>query len=314
MAKTTNQNQNVVQLTNGHFFVSPKEIFCGDKVFLQYQSLLTDDVVLSLVNVLPIHITDSKILPKYVNINPEICTVESFDLFVEGNMLIYQVNCVGWQIGKVIIPSSRLKLDSITIELPSCDFSVVSILEKTGESSIQPALPPILLPGTTYKVYGFVFLGIVILGLLIFTLIKSSKIFRFFKNIFIANKYKKNYKKCLNLLKKLNKNTQKLSDIKFAEELQTIMRTFFAFRFSEKVYNLATSEIISWFSSIYNLILPEQAEQAIQLFYELMLRCDFIRFSGNSVVGADLTDDEKEQLIQKGCDIMSLIEKGIANA
>ena len=314
MPKSTNQNQNVITLTNGQSFVSPKEIFCGDKVFLQYQALLTDDVVLSLVNVLPIHITDAETLSQYININPEICTVESFDLFVDGNMLIYQINCVGWQLGKVIIPSTRVKLDSLILELPSCDFSIISILEKTGESSIQSALPPILLPGTTYKVYGFVFLGIVLLGLFIFTLIKSSKIFRFFKNILIAYKYKKNYKKCINLLKKLNKNSSKFSDIKFAEELQTIMRNFFAFRFSENVYNLATSEIIGWFSSVYNMILPEQAEQAIQLFYELMVRCDFIRFSGNSVVGAEVTQDEKEQLIHKGINIMSLIEKGISNA
>ena len=62
------------------------------------------------------------------------------------------------------------------------------------------------------------------------------------------------------------------------------------------------------------MILPEQAEQAIQLFYELMVRCDFIRFSGNSVVGAEVTQDEKEQLIHKGINIMSLIEKGISNA
>ena len=92
------------------------------------------------------------------------------------------------------------------------------------------------------------------------------------------------------------------------------MRSFFSFRFSDKVYNLATSEIIDWFSTIYNLILPEQAEQAIQLFYEIMLRCDFLRFSGNSVKGAGMQENEKGQLIQKSITVMNLIEKGSSNA
>ena len=39
MSKTLSQNQNVMQLLNGQFFVNPKEIFCGDKVLLQYQVL-----------------------------------------------------------------------------------------------------------------------------------------------------------------------------------------------------------------------------------------------------------------------------------
>ena len=313
MSKTLSQNQNVMQLLNGQFFVNPKEIFCGDKVLLQYQVLIPDEYVLALGNYLPLKITNPEEFSNIIKTDSLTCTVESFSLELSGNLLIYQINCVAWQLGKISFPNIIIELDSISLELPVSEFTVSSILEKTGESSIQPVLAPILLPGTTYIVYGSIFLGIIFLSLIIFAFTKSSKIYRFFKNIIINYKYKKNHKKCLALLKKLNKNSENLSNVDFAEQLQIIMRGYFSYRFSDKVYNLATSEIVSWFSSIYNLILPEQAEEAIHLFYELMHRCDFLRFSGNSVKGAELQESERDDLIQKGISIMNLIEKGSVN-
>ena len=38
MAKTVNKKQ-TIQLADGQFYVNPKEIFCGDKVTLQYQTV-----------------------------------------------------------------------------------------------------------------------------------------------------------------------------------------------------------------------------------------------------------------------------------
>lgn len=314
MVNITKQDSNIVQLSNGQSFVNPKEIFCGDKVLLQYQVLIPDELVISLGNSLPLKITDSEQLSSLISVDPLICSIDQFYLFLEGNMLNYQITCTGWQLGKVIFPNMMLKINTTILEFPSTEFTVTSILEKTGQTSLQSVKGPILLPGTTYAIYGIIFVSILIFSLFIFTLSKSSKIFVYFKNIIISHRYKKNYKKCLSLLKKLNKNSENISDVDFAEEIQSIMRSFFSFRFSDKVYNLATSEIIDWFSTIYNLILPEQAEQAIQLFYEIMLRCDFLRFSGNSVKGAGMQENEKGQLIQKSITVMNLIEKGSSNA
>ena len=313
MAKTVNKKQ-TIQLADGQFFVNPKEIFCGDKVTLQYQTVLTDDNAIILGNVLPIKISDSEQLAKIIKIDSLDCTLENFELSISGNLLTSQINFVPWRLGKLSYPTVKLELESIIIELPGSEFSVSSILEATGETSVKPAMGPILLPGTTYIVYGSIFLGIILLSLLIFTLTKSSKIIRFFKNIIIARRYKKNYKKSLAMLKKLGKNSQNISYKEFAEELQKIMRSYFAFRFSDKIYNLATAEIVGWFNSVYNLILPEQAETAIHLFYEIMLRCDFLRFSGNSVEEGNFKENENIELIQKASKIMELIEKGSSDA
>lgn len=313
MAKTVNKKQ-TIQLADGQFFVNPKEIFCGDKVTLQYQTVLTDANAIILGNVLPIKISDSEQLAKIIKIDSLDCTLENFELSISGNLLTSQINFVPWRLGKLSYPTVKLELESIIIELPGSEFSVSSILEATGETSVKPAMGPILLPGTTYIVYGSIFLGIILLSLLIFTLTKSSKIIRFFKNIIIARRYKKNYKKSLAMLKKLGKNSQNISYKEFAEELQKIMRSYFAFRFSDKIYNLATAEIVGWFNSVYNLILPEQAETAIHLFYEIMLRCDFLRFSGNSVEEGNFKENENIELIQKASKIMELIEKGSSDA
>lgn len=313
MAKTVNKKQ-TIQLADGQFFVNPKEIFCGDKVTLQYQTVLTDDNAIILGNVLPLKISDSEQLAKIIKIDSLDCTLENFELSISGNLLTSQINFVPWRLGKLSYPTVKLELESIIIELPGSEFSVSSILEATGETSVKPAMGPILLPGTTYIVYGSIFLGIILLSLVIFTISKSSKIIRFFKNIIIARRYKKNYKKSLAMLKKLGKNSQNISYKEFAEELQKIMRSYFAFRFSDKIYNLATAEIVGWFNSVYNLILPEQAETAIHLFYEIMLRCDFLRFSGNSVEEGNFKENENIELIQKASKIMELIEKGSSDA
>ena len=313
MAKTVNKKQ-TIQLADGQFFVNPKEIFCGDKVTLQYQTVLTDDNAIILGNVLPLKISDSEQLAKIIKIDSLDCTLENFELSISGNLLTSQINFVPWRLGKLSYPTVKLELESIIIELPGSEFSVSSILEATGETSVKPAMGPILLPGTTYIVYGSIFLGIILLSLVIFTISKSSKIIRFFKNIIIARRYKKNYKKSLGMLKKLGKNSQNISYKEFAEELQKIMRSYFAFRFSDKIYNLATAEIVGWFNSVYNLILPEQAETAIHLFYEIMLRCDFLRFSGNSVEEGNFKENENIELIQKASKIMELIEKGSSDA
>ena len=313
MAKTVNKKQ-TIQLADGQFYVNPKEIFCGDKVSLQYQTVLTDDIAIVLGNVLPLKISDTEQLAKIIKIDSLACTVEKFELSVSGNLLTSQVNCVPWQLGKISYPTIKLNLENIILEIPGSEFTVSSILEATGETSVKPAMGPILLPGTTYVVYGSIFLGIVFLSLLIFTLTKSSKIIRFFKNIIIARRYKKNYKKSLGMLKKLGKNSQNISYKEFAEELQKIMRNYFAFRFSDKIYNLATAEIVGWFNSVYNLILPEQAEESIHLFYEIMLRCDFLRFSGNSVADGNFKENENIELIQKASKVMELIEKGSSDA
>ncbi len=312
MSKIVNQN-NLIQFSGGQFFVSPKEIFCGDKVNLQYQTVLTDDIAIILNNVLPLKVTDSDQLAKIIKIDSLACTVENFELSISGNLLTFQLNCIPWQLGNISYPTITLNLENLVLEIPSSGFTVSSILEKTGESSVRPAIGPILLPGTTYIVYGSIFLGIVLLSLVIFTITKSSKIVRFFKNIIISHRYKKNYKKSLALLKKLNKNASSLSYKEFAEKLQNIMRSYFAFRFSDKIYNLATAEIVGWFNSIYNLILPEQAEEAIYLFYEIMIRCDFLRFSGNSVNNGSFQENESFELIQKSSKVMELIEKGSSN-
>ena len=219
MAKTVNKKQ-TIQLADGQFFVNPKEIFCGDKVVLKYQTVLTDDNAILLGNVLPIKITEPEQLAKIIKIESLDCTVENFEISISGNLLTSQINFVPWRLGKVSYPTVKLELESLIVELPGSEFTVSSILEATGETSVKPAMGPILLPGTTYTVYAGILLVIVFLSLVIFTLTKSSKIIRFFKNIIIARRYKKNYKKSLAMLKKLSKNSQNISYKEFAEELK----------------------------------------------------------------------------------------------
>ncbi|MBQ5847905.1 MAG: hypothetical protein IIW49_03210, partial [Treponema sp.] len=75
---------------------------------------------------------------------------------------------VPWNTGEIKIPSINLTAGIYTDEkmpfvIPIETFTVSSILTKGVESSMVPPVPPLLIPGTTYFLYGFIILFIVFL-------------------------------------------------------------------------------------------------------------------------------------------------------
>lgn len=292
----------IEKVQQGEFLVSPKEIYCGDVVTLQFKFSPTYEVLNQIVTTDEVKTT--------LKLDPLLWQVNELKLEKNETEANLTVECICWQPGEMIIPEFSIILENTDLQVSIPPFTVSSILEKTGETAIKGSMGPIIVPGTTYVVYGFIFLGIILLSLLIFTLTKLSKIILSIKTYREARRYKKNYKKIQTRLKKLLKNTVLYSEEDFSFELQVIMRDYFAFRFSPKIYSLVTSEIVDWFNKTYSECLSDAWKKSVDMFYTLMLRCDYLRFSGETLLDSKMYSDERNQLVQKAENIMKLIEEG----
>jgi len=95
-----------------------------------------------------------------------------------------KVEFIPWEVGEISFPS--LKEIGIYFELP--DIHVCSILELDQTISLQEARPPLLLPGTTYLIYGYA-----IIFFIICFLVGSVAIWVRKKRISIINSFSKKY-------------------------------------------------------------------------------------------------------------------------
>ena len=181
-------------------------------------------------------------------------------------------------------------------------------MEKTGTTSIRGYKGPEIIPGSTYLVWASVLLTALVLALIILAIVKCKKIAKFFKDISIKRKFKKSYKKAnLNLIL-LKKNSNTLNDENFCLKIQTTIRDYFSVRISNHIYNMTTEEITKYLT---DKVAKYVEENLTGIFYEVMYKCDTIRFSRKDKGENLLQENERLDLIQKTQSILNIINKGI---
>ncbi|MGP1587337.1 MAG: hypothetical protein ACTTHG_03230 [Treponemataceae bacterium] len=298
-------------VTKGNLFVSPVEFFCGDTVFLSYDFLVSDFAAMELKDLNNIEFSSQAEIGNIINFNPDIYDIKSISFETNQNQITVKINCIFWQPGNIQLPTFKIAEENQVLEFIIPEIKVSSMIEKSKITVSQTYAGPAVIPGSKYLVYGGFLLIIAFISGIVFFLIKMKKIKRFFKELKTKYKFKKNYKKSVLAIKNLLKNSNSYTSKEYCLQIQSILRNYFAYRFSPEIFNLTTSEIMQWFNTIFYKILPENAETAVQLFYEIMFRCDFIRFSGKSVPEGKMQTNERETLAQKSLQTFCLIEKGI---
>ena len=308
--------QKVITESQGNLFISPIEFFCGDKVIISYDINVDDDFSIDMLNSSEqndfFYFGHDEIQSLIPNINDlKSISIESISYSLNKNILNFKITCTFWQPGKVDMPEIKIKTENYILNVQFPQIEVSSILEKTHISSIRSYKGPEIIPGSTYIIWvsGILLLGF--LAAMITMIVKFSKIKRFYKMLRLKHRYRKNYKRSVSKINLLSKNSANLSDMDFCERLQLILRDFFAVRFSEKIYNMTTPEITKWFTDTFGSLLPDNAMEAIEKFYAVMVRCEYIRFSGYSSKASILLCDERKTLLAQGQEIFDLIEKGI---
>ena len=212
----------------------------------------------------------------------------------------YQLDIIftPWKTGSLKFPNIILE----DVELSIKSEEIVSLTEEYQTSSLQSSTAPLLLPGTTYKLYGSIVLGLIIIIGLVTLIIKRKKVNFYIKNKKLQKKYKKNKKRAYKALKLIN-NNQNLTDSEVAEQVQKVVRDYLEVRFDYPFTRSVTSELIPTFERITQSLLSEKKYIAFDEIANTFIRTDYIRYSSNAMFLANERSD-LIQLIVKNIEIL----------
>lgn len=233
-----------------------------------------------------------------------------------------------WNTGEIKIPSINLTAGIYTDEkmpfvIPIEPFTVSSILTKGVESSMVPPVPPLLIPGTTYFLYGFIILFIVFLIFFFRLLFNWSKLVGKIKNYKLKKTYIQNKKFTLKQLKKLEKKYSKMSDKEFCTELVLIIRNYLKVRYGQSFDSIPTSKLMKEFNKLTADTMSEATIENVEELISVFYRADYIRFAAGSIdskrlpvqeFSAELQEGEAKKLLNQIRKIINCFEGEVENA
>ena len=233
-----------------------------------------------------------------------------------------------WNTGEIKIPSINLTAGIYTDEkmpfvIPIEPFTVSSILTKGVESSMVPPVPPLLIPGTTYFLYGFIILFIVFLIFFFRLLFNWSKLVGKIKNYKLKKTYIQNKKFTLKQLKKLEKKYSKMSDKEFCTELVLIIRNYLKVRYGQSFDSIPTSKLMKEFNKLTADTMSEATIENVEELISVFYRADYFRFAAGSIdskrlpvqeFSAELQDGEAKKLLNQIRKIINWFEGEVENA
>ncbi|MBQ5877147.1 MAG: hypothetical protein IIW71_05075 [Treponema sp.] len=235
---------------------------------------------------------------------------------------------VPWNTGEIKIPAINLTAGIYTDEkmpfvIPIEPFTVSSILTKGVESSMVPPVPPLLIPGTTYFLYGFIILFIVFLIFFFRLLFNWSKLVGKIKNYKLKKTYAQNKKFTLKQLKKLEKKYSKISDKEFCTELVLIIRNYLKVRYGQSFDSIPTSKLMKEFNKLTADTMSDSAIENVEELISVFYRADYIRFAAGSIdskrlpvqeFSAELQEGEAKKLLNQIRKIINCFEGEVENA
>ena len=235
---------------------------------------------------------------------------------------------VPWNTGEIKIPAINLTAGIYTDEkmpfvIPIEPFTVSSILTKGVESSMVPPVPPLLIPGTTYFLYGFIILFIVFLIFFFRLLFNWSKLVGKIKNYKLKKTYIQNKKFTLKQLKKLEKKYSKISDKEFCTELVLIIRNYLKVRYGQSFDSIPTSKLMKEFNKLTADTMSDSAIENVEELISVFYRADYIRFAAGSIdskrlpvqeFSAELQEGEAKKLLNQIRKIINCFEGEVENA
>lgn len=203
----------------------------------------------------------------------------------------YQISItfIPWKTGLIKLPDINIE----NIEIALKPEEIVSLTKQYNTTTIKESTAPLLLPGTTYKLYGSIILAVVFIIIIVNLFIKRKKLCFFVKNKILQMKYKKNKKQAIKKLKKIGNNPD-FKDREAAEQIQHVLRNYLEFRFDYPFTRVVTSKLLPAFYEITQNLLSENKYEAFGEITDSFIRTDYIRYSSNAL----FLVNEKTQLIE----------------
>lgn len=210
-----------------------------------------------------------------------------------------KITFVPWKTGELTFPP--YEYEGITFEFEP--VKIVSLTEQNSITAIQETSAPLLLPGTTYKLYGTIIAAVLLLIFLIRTIVHHKQVAFFFKNQKLKRKYRKNARLTKKKLLALAQENQ-LSEKDISSEMQKIMRNYLEVRLAYPFTKTVTSDLMRGYNEATLGLLSEEKEQAFEDFVAAFVRTDYIRYSGQ----VHFEEGELKQTVQNLIAKIAVIE------
>lgn len=188
----------------------------------------------------------------------------------------------------------------LLVQLPELDIPFLA--DKMGASQIRPVVPPVLVPGSIYVVYGLGIFALLLLIALIVALARFQQVRLSLKQLAARIRLFRNYKLALRQLRKLE--GEFLSGKELAERLEAIARAYLEGRFARNFKSAATAEIPLLFDSIFVGMLSDRQLEVVEGICVLLRRCDYLRYAPET----RLEEGEQESLVESLVEYIDFME------
>ena len=242
------------------------------------------------------------------------------------------ITFVPWKTGTIILPPYNVSANFDTsnpltsfsladqIEINFEPVNIVSIVEQNQVQGLSPSAPPMLLPGTSYKLYSALIIFVLFILLLIRSITKREQIAFFIRHKKLLWKYKKNRRLTIraleSLLKPVSKKNPAKNDKEFAEAIQKILRNYLEVRFEYPFSKTVTSGFMGAFHKIFggtedfSSLMSEEKENACIKMTGIFTRSDYIRYSA----GTALDEAERRDIIEESEEAVAELEGDSSDA
>ena len=227
-------------------------------------------------------------------------TIQSMRLKGSPPSYVLSIVFIPWKTGEIDMSafdlSSVLGLSVRPFLTDIPPVHIQSITEKTGEKQLRPVKGPIIIPGTTYAVAAFCAVLLLFFAVVTALLIRFALIRGFFQAFFERMFSSQSFRAVCRELLFLEKRGQALPSGVFCTRLSRLIRSYLENRFSYPFTAKTSSELVPAFSEFFAHSASERSYAYMQDLYEVCARCDYIRFSGESVFSREERIDSVQRV------------------
>ena len=282
----------------------PKKVYIGDTAELRCTFNSPDPFLKQLTSSgtaeLPLVSQSTKPQEEYV--------IKNISLSPSG-IDFYQltITFIPWKTGDLLFPSMEIEGSDIVLEFQTIQIVSLIANESTNTSTIRDTEAPLLLPGTTYKLYGTLSVFVIFLLICIRIILKRKNILFYINQKRLLKKYKKNKKQTIRNLYKIADEAEaaKIDDQTAAENLQKSLRTYLEIRFDYPFTHTVASEIMQGWQTATGGLLSDTKTEAFGNIAASFIRTDFIRYSKNG----KFEENELINLIEKIISQIQILEQ-----
>ncbi len=273
----------------------PREVYVGDSARIEYSfrspvdffslalsSQISGDTLTIDTNQEPFNSVADK------------CTITQALLIRNGLAYSFIIDLIPWKPGDIDFPEFDLAavcvynnpgvaFDSrhVVYSLDLESIKIASITERLGVTNMQSPEKPVLLPGTTYVLWTFSTLSVLILVFLLVVLIRFKKIKAWFFNVRERHRFRRNSHSTRRRFRQLLKSN--LPDPEFAAQWQETMKHYLDYRFRNSFGSITSKKIAEKVKEVAGDKLTPGQLTSVEYLTNIFVRTDYIRFAQNSI-------------------------------